>query len=485
MPQEEIDMEDVEAAIGLADKKKLDWQLEFATKYFDACVPNPPGYSSSVAAITILPSASDLANAWGKWYAAAGQLRRLRFIRETIQEKVHYDINEDESDQEEENDEEDGPGNPICDDNGVVLITPTNATTEDSRRDHSSLRRKKTIDREIFRDSSENRDYYRRVLGVGADHEDDLLSYDFGPEQTAMYSREFAQGASNCCPNGCAEGRVKRATIDELREMEKEALAKVHAANILLDKAQFRAIEDKQGLIGEAKTKRTSDQTLSKNGLSPDRSKSSGLLSERGDSLGESTNLDEMFGLFGNMKGKVRRISQRKLEAAEHEVETTDDDADWVDSTTYHWEIFQNILKDDKPHGSGLKASQQSTARTSRFPALLNVLSKKTSKAIEEVHEASEGISSKLRSEVKDTFADHLTRESTYAVVTFLSRQAAVAARQCLADGRGQNRWVTFSAVPVPPLADAAPFNIFFCRGCCRPVSISIHQRQKTARKYL
>ena len=64
-PDEEIDRDDVEAIVDEADKMKLDWQLEFATKYFDSCVPNPPGYSSSVAAITILPSASDLANAWG------------------------------------------------------------------------------------------------------------------------------------------------------------------------------------------------------------------------------------------------------------------------------------------------------------------------------------------------------------------------------------------------------------------------------------
>jgi hypothetical protein len=68
-----------------------------------------------------------------------------------------------------------------------------------------------------------------------------------------MYSREFAQGASNCCPNGCCEGRVKRATIDELREMEKEALERVHAANLLLGKAQHRAIEVRKGLIGSGR----------------------------------------------------------------------------------------------------------------------------------------------------------------------------------------------------------------------------------------
>lgn len=80
---------------------------------------------------------------------------------------------------------------------------------------------------------------------------------------------------------------------------------------------------------------------------------------------------------------------------------------------------------------------------------------------------------------------DTLTRHSTYAVVTFTSRQAAVAARNCLADGRGVGRWKNLSGMPIPPLADAAPFDIIACRNCCRPVTVSIPDRQKTARKYM
>lgn len=79
---------------------------------------------------------------------------------------------------------------------------------------------------------------------------------------------------------------------------------------------------------------------------------------------------------------------------------------------------------------------------------------------------------------------DDLARESTFAVVTFTSRQAAVAARKCIADGRGQGRWVTMENIPVPPLADAAPFDLVTCRGCCRPVSLSIPKKQQMLRKY-
>jgi hypothetical protein len=54
----------------------------------------------------------------------------------------------------------------------------------------------------------------------------------------------------------------------------------------------------------------------------------------------------------------------------------------------------------------------------------------------------------------------------TYAVVTFSSRQAAIAARQCLADGGVRNTWKQVDDIPIPPLADAPPRNICFFRGC-------------------
>ena len=38
------------------------------------------------------------------------------------------------------------------------------------------------------------------------------------------------------------------------------------------------------------------------------------------------------------------------------------------------------------------------------------------------------------------------------------SRQAAVAARQCVADGRGIKHWNEYREIPTPPLADAPPF---------------------------
>mmetsp|Transcript_6615 Transcript_6615/g.12917 ORF Transcript_6615/g.12917 Transcript_6615/m.12917 type:complete len:380 (-) Transcript_6615:69-1208(-) len=62
-----------------------------------------------------------------------------------------------------------------------------------------------------------------------------------GPEQSAVYSREMAQGAAACCPNGCGEERLRRAGIDELLVLERDAVAAVHDANLDLQFAQARA----------------------------------------------------------------------------------------------------------------------------------------------------------------------------------------------------------------------------------------------------
>jgi hypothetical protein len=71
----------------------------------------------------------------------------------------------------------------------------------------------------------------------------------------------------------------------------------------------------------------------------------------------------------------------------------------------------------------------------------------------------------------------------SYAVVTFTSRQAAIAARQCLSDGTGLDRWREVEAIPIAPLADSPPWNIFDCRGCCRPVTVTLPHEQKRWRR--
>lgn len=92
----------------------------------------------------------------------------------------------------------------------------------------------------------------------------------------------------------------------------------------------------------------------------------------------------------------------------------------------------------------------------------------------------------KMRFPFKRTIdaVDEIKSTTTFAVVTFTSRQAAVAARHCLADGRGVGRWIPVEDIPVPPLADAAVCDFCDCRGCCRPVTLTIHPKQQLIRRY-
>jgi len=100
LPSEVVDEQDIEAALKDSRRQSIDWQLAVATSFFDHCVPNQPGFSSSIAAITILPDAPELARAWRKWYVAAAALRRLRFIRTLIADLRHYEIRDFDSESE-------------------------------------------------------------------------------------------------------------------------------------------------------------------------------------------------------------------------------------------------------------------------------------------------------------------------------------------------------------------------------------------------
>jgi len=157
LPQHAVLSEDVEAAVGYSKKMSIDWQLALTTTFFDQCVPNQPGFSSSVAAVTILPAASDLGKAWSRWYVAAGKLRRLRYIRKLIGELRHYDIEDHSSDEED-----------------VMPETP-------KQRPFISRADGRRSSREIYRDSIRKKNYFRSVLGSTADEEVEanfLLSFD-------------------------------------------------------------------------------------------------------------------------------------------------------------------------------------------------------------------------------------------------------------------------------------------------------------------
>jgi hypothetical protein len=72
----------------LCSQTQLERQIVATTNFFDECVPAQPGFSSSVAAVTIIPDAARVAKVWMKWYKIETKLRRLRYIKKIVRHKL-------------------------------------------------------------------------------------------------------------------------------------------------------------------------------------------------------------------------------------------------------------------------------------------------------------------------------------------------------------------------------------------------------------
>lgn len=490
LPEEAIEDIDTEAAINMAKRQSIDWQLSVATTFFDHCVPNQPGFSSSIAAITILPAASDMTLAWRKWYAAASKLRRLRFIRHEIESRRHYDIQVEEDDDGDPDESKDRPA-PIA----------TRQRFDIQDRDESN----EITPRPIYRALSQQKSYFRQVLGYDADDEFDEHVYEamqFGPEQTAVYSREFAQAAAPCCPNGCREDRVRRASIDELLAMEREMAKEVHKANLELNEVR-RCIavatpeddnidvastgNDSKDVSRRVQGVKSWDESRMRADLDLER----GLL-KRATTAGETK---------GPVSGTLRReddliaepsppsvLSPGKLDPS-HFVLTDSTPLRPRNRSSNEWHQVEAIVADantvarSRTKSGGTNSERtDSTENESSLPSgswHLPSIQALRNQALAQINAIRKWVQTNSRDAV-----DSFSRDSTYAIVTFTSRQAAVAARNCLADGRGTERWSTARGIPIAPLADAAACDIMACRNCFRPVSVSINTRQKNGRKY-
>lgn len=329
------------------------------TKLWERSLPTEPGYSSPLVAITLLPPANAVGRVWRHWYTTASLLRKLQFIQQHIQPLQQ---------QQQQHSSQGGP-----------------------HPHHHRRRRRRDM-------------YLSEILGTRCEGDDDMRSqaWALGPEQTAVYSRELAQAASPCAPYGwCVEGRVRRASLAELLDLEEDVMLHLHNANQELEHAR------QQVLTAYYET----------------------VMNDNDDSLA----------------------------AAPTDIELT---------------AFNNhhptLVGDDSEHGSSKLRDLRDRHWWSRIATI------PWNNDYYKWHQ--------WRS-----WTRAVTREHTYAVITFTSRQAAAAARQCLIADSNHNEvsHLTLHDIPIPPLADAAPCVLLPCRFFCRPVTVAMNDVQKNARFYL
>ena len=74
---------------------QIDRELIAARDFFDEIVPPICGYSSSVAAVTVLPNSFQVARCWSKWSICETKIQKLKHIRMLIEKKSQHEVVDD------------------------------------------------------------------------------------------------------------------------------------------------------------------------------------------------------------------------------------------------------------------------------------------------------------------------------------------------------------------------------------------------------
>ena len=185
---------------GSPNMSTVDKQISATIDFFNKCVPSQPGYSSSVAAVTILPDSSHVANAWKVWYQCSKKLRRLRLIRKCLRTMRHNNEGDVTSE---------------------AVLPPTTTVghslghlegemwSQNGEVKEGTLRRKRAGPNALFSPNatwdnrgrgrsrysfaSYNKDRASVSVGLSEEAKLEMFLSDDGLEQLAVYCREFAQ----------------------------------------------------------------------------------------------------------------------------------------------------------------------------------------------------------------------------------------------------------------------------------------------------
>ena len=400
-----------------------------------------------------MPSSTEIANAWSKWYKYASALRRLIYIRKLITKLRYYDIDYDDYDGEPDDDTQDrynDEGSHVV--NGVgfqtksVFDSTRVIVDEESQHIQNPWKNNHKSPRNAYKESMQNLDYYKEVFSTFYCSEQNKMllsnvSEQQGPEQTAVYSRELAQSAAACCPNGCFEGRLRRSGIDDLVLEERDAIIKVHDAYDEWESARTRAAagsEVSSTLEEKIKDDRDDEEREGKDeiennlsGIEPpssslpefkkfEENRPPPLQIKRKDSVrlnqisnSPSAEENSVFGPLVDLTGSGLRSRT-----------TTQSSNEINDTERTRWERVSSIVNQDEWQGVH-KMQTRRELHSGRWHMM-------TFDQMWQYLKESGRRFTKWFFDRKVKVIDEYTRESTYAVVTFTSRHAAIEARKCL-----------------------------------------------------
>mmetsp|Transcript_37114 Transcript_37114/g.42454 ORF Transcript_37114/g.42454 Transcript_37114/m.42454 type:complete len:1352 (+) Transcript_37114:147-4202(+) len=268
-------------------------------------------------------------------------------------------------------------------------------------------------------------------------------------EQLSVYAREMSQSASNPCVYGFGFRSLRLSSIEQLEVMLCDSWLAVREANGILLLARANMFKEEESTRNDSEKKEEDDKDKN---------------------IGDETDYDSSRRKSID-KGKAKSVrfsfKKKKNEIIE------DDDSPFT--------LDKSILRSP----SGLRKRGRVKSTRAKYDLARKLVDDINAVATTHSGVKDGGYWSNFLSGGKKTTGSKKITVLDYAVVTFTSRQAAICARQCLADNRGTRSWKQIQNIPVTPLADAPPRNIFFCRGCCRPVTLTIPNREKRARKIL
>ena len=432
-------------------------QLVATTNFFDEIIPPQPGFTSSVAAATVLPNAKLVARTWNAFISCESKLRTLRYIRMLITKKnnteeADNDNNENEEQKVKENyhqEEDQGyintnagnessnllPHSSIrasyktygieCVPSTTQLIksdkvdTTKDCVKEDSSNTtettkieshHSSFKSLSSVKSKMsFSYKNFNISIYAKSLGFC--DELDMMS-DFvegmGIEELNVFAYQRAYLASGL---GINLFILQFYTVDRLKAKENEIMLELREAQVQLQQARRDVVFDDDG-----------DRAL----------------------------------LGGSQSIPIAVHTMDDFKEVDYDITSVTSDRS-VDDSAVSNNIYPKIT-------------------TYKGESILECLAFHRRRIFHETVNLTDFgqkyYGHKIERKGKGFVTD--LEHPTYAVITFTSRQSAIIARQCLADGGGgRNIWKPVDGIPNYPLADS-PSLMFYPRGCMRPVTPTI-----------